>query len=205
MFCRLLVPGKGAAGTSHASSSTERASTPLQQPHLQSCTPTEPNDIQPSAVPGLSYSSVGREFDAPIQLATNANAAHRGATAASQLPTAANEPSVTANQQSHEQHVTASASRWADSGSPNAQADVADVAAQPSERMHAVSLQAGSQEGVVMLLCILSLMPRLPLPPNQSACTCVRTSQLSLKQERTQLSLKQERTVCQPALILSHD
>ena len=136
--------------------------------------PIEHSDIQPSAVTGLCpqtsqvlYSTVSQELDASIQPAANADAAHQVATAARQLPYATVKPLVTADQQSPQQHVTASANCQTDSGSPSAQPDVTDAAVQPSEHMHAASLQAGSQEGVVMLLCILSLMPRLPpSPPN---------------------------------------
>ena len=186
MLFRLLVPGKGAFSTGHASSSTERASTPLQQPHHESCRPTEHTHHQSSAVTGLSpqtsqvlCSIVSPEDAVPPQPGTNA---HQAATAASNLPSAAIKPLVTGNQQSHQQPVAASASRWTDSqGSPSAQPDVTEVPARYAEHMHPDSLQAGSQEGVVMLLCILSLMSRLrhrPPPPPHPPTTSPRPHDL---------------------------
>ena len=163
---RLLVPGKGGSGAGHASS-PDRASTPVQQPRHEPFMHTEHSNRQLAAITHLSThasqvlsSSLSREHDVPTQPATDADAA-----AASQMPSADIEPLVLGNQQSHQQRVAASVSRWTDSGSPRAQSDATEVPAQPLEHVRPASSQAGSQEGVVMLLCILSLMPRLPPPP----------------------------------------
>lgn len=168
MLFRLLVPGSDASSTAHASSSTDRASTPLQQPRHGS-KPTQSSNIQPSAVIGLSpytprvlCSGLSQEHTVPIQPASHADAGHQVATAASQSPNAAIEPLVIGNQQSQQQSVMASASHGTGSGSPSAHPDATEAPAQPLEHMDPASSQAGSQEGVVMLLCILSLMPRLP-------------------------------------------
>lgn len=86
----------------------------------------------------------------------HSDAASQPDTAASQLPNAPIEPLASSHQQSHQ--PLGATSPLTDSASPNPQADVTVAPAQSSDHR----LHAGSRQGVVMLLCILSLMPRSP-------------------------------------------
>ena len=100
----------------------------------------------------------------PVGASSNhSGAASQPDTAASQLPNATIEPLASSHQQSHQ--PLGAASPLTDSASPNPRANVTVAPAQSSDhrlQQLAASWHAGSRQGVVMLLCILSLMPRSP-------------------------------------------
>lgn len=111
-----------------------------------------PSASQPVAGPSSHAGAASQEAAAASQ---ETSAASQEASAASQLPDAPIKPVPTSSQQPG----TDSVNRRTDSGSqPGASVKGPDQAF--DQGLYSASLHSGSQAGVVMLLCILSLMPR---------------------------------------------